>query len=175
MKAKSPQPVKYFIGALFSDKSLLDEAVQLCGLKIGATDPLSEAFPFEVTHYYDQEMGAPIYRSFFSFEPLFSPGKLADLKIICNGIEEQLMVQGRRKVNLDIGYLDLHKLVLASAKYNGQKLYLGQGIYADLTLIFEHGKFRAVDNTFPDFRSGQYEKVFMEFRNSYKTQLKFVK
>ncbi len=96
------------------------------------------------------------------------------MKILCNEIEEQLLVNGKRKINLDIGYLDFHKMVLASAKYNSQKIYLKHGIYADLTLTFESGQFCPVENTFPDFKSGQYNEVLLSFRNIYKSQLKIL-
>ncbi len=172
MKTEVPQNVKYFIGALFSDRKLLEQALLLCTTKIGKIDEHSEAFPFKDTDYYNSEMGTPIYRLFFSFESLMSPGELAKLKILCNEIEGQLLQDGSRKVNLDIGYLDFHKMILASAKYNGQKVYLDLGIYADPTLIFEKGKFHPTENTFPDFKSGQYDEVFLGFRNTYKAQLK---
>jgi len=172
MKADLPQNVKYFIGALFSDETLLDKAREAVIEKIGLIDLTSESFPFNTTDYYESEMGSPIYRQFWSIETLMSPGKLATLKILCNGIEEELAIASKRKVNLDIGYLDFHKLVLASAKYNGQKIYLDQGIYADATLYFEAGKFHALENTFPDFKSSTYLDVFLEIRRLYKSQIK---
>ncbi|NQV14052.1 DUF4416 family protein [bacterium] len=172
MKAEHPQSVKYFIGALYSDAELLEKAQYLCAESIGEIDFYSKSFPFEVSSYYDEEMGRPLFRLFFSFKKLKSPGDLAGLKIKCNEIEDLLQVDASRKVNLDIGYLDYHKMLLASAKYNGQKIYLDQGIYADPTLIFENGQFRALENTFPDFRSGLYNEVFMTLRGMYKEQLK---
>lgn len=172
MKTEKPQDVKFFIGALFSDRELLKEAEEICVSRIGKIDHRSEAFPFEATSYYDNEMGTPIFRLFFSFDTLKSPGELAALKLQCNQIEDQLKTDQHRKVNLDIGYLDFHKMILASAKYNGQKIYLDNGIYADLTLVFENGAFHAVDNTFPDFKTGLYDEVFHGFRNTYKNQLK---
>jgi len=172
MKTEQPQPVKYFIGALYSDQRLLEQAKQQCLDKIGVIEQLSEPFPFDVTPYYNEEMGRPIFRMFFSFRELRSPGDLALLKVSCNGIEENLAVDGSRKVNLDIGYLDFHKMILASAKYNGQKIYLDHGVYADPTLIFENGKFQALENTFPDFKSGAYSDFFYTLRQSYKTQIR---
>jgi len=174
MKPVQPQPVKYFIGALYSDQKLLNQAKQLCIKRIGGIDNVSVPFPFEVTSYYNEEMGTPLFRIFCSFSELRSPGDLAKLKNSCNEIEEGLAVDGSRKVNLDIGYLDFHKMILASAKYNGQKIYLDHGIYADPTLIFENGKFQALDNTFPDFKSGNYNDFFYALRQSYKAQIKAV-
>jgi hypothetical protein len=172
MKTIEPQLVKYFIGALCSDNDLLEQAISQCEQLIGDIDLRSESFPFDLTSYYDVEMGKTISRIIFSFEVLLSPGDLVRLKVLCNQIEDELKVNGSRKVNLDVGYLDFHKLVLASAKYNGQKIYLDQGIYADPTLHFEGGQFHAFENTFPDFKSNAYHEVFLKIRNTYKAQLK---
>ncbi|NQT62583.1 MAG: DUF4416 family protein [Candidatus Marinimicrobia bacterium] len=172
MKTIEPQPVKYFIGALYSDGDLLEQAISQCEQHIGDIDLRSEPFPFDSTSYYDSEMGKVISRIMFSFDKLLSPGELARLKVLCNQIEDELRVNGSRMVNLDVGYLDFHKLVLASAKYNGQKIYLDQGIYADPTLYFEGGQFHAFENTFPDFKSNIYHEVFLKMRNTYKAQIK---
>ncbi|MCF7823710.1 MAG: DUF4416 family protein [Candidatus Marinimicrobia bacterium] len=172
MKTEKPQAVKYFIGALYSDKNLLEQSCAEISSKIGPIDILSNIFPFTSTTYYDEEMGSPIFRRFLSIQRLMSPGRLAELKVLCNDMEDSLAVNGHRKVNLDIGYLDLHKLVLASAKYNGQKIYLDQGIYADLTLAFENGQYHPLENTFPDFKSGLYNEFLLEIRTIYKQQLR---
>ena len=172
MRADQPTPVKYFIGALFSDKELLEQAFEQCVGEIGELGFRSQEFLFNCTDYYDTEMGGPIQRMFIGIQQIQSPGELARFKNICNTIEDNLRVAGKRKVNLDIGYLDLHKVILASAKYNGQKIYLGDGIYADPTLVFESGAFQPLANTFPDFKDGQYNKVFATLRNCYKSQLK---
>jgi len=172
MKTREPQAVKFFIGALFSDKESLNAAIQLCQDHLGTIDFNSDSFEFDQTSYYEMEMGAPLWRRFISFEMLRSPGELAALKIRTNEMEVLLADKGKRKVNLDIGYLDFHKVVLASAKYNGQKIYLDHGIYADTTLMFENGKFEGLKNTFPDFKGGRYDKALLEIRSRYKTQLK---
>lgn len=172
MKTIDPQNVKYFIGALFSDAEVLDQATKLCQAEMGMIDFRSSDFLFDLTNYYNEEMGLPIFRTFLSFQGLRSPGDLAGLKVLCNDIETKLAIGGARKVNLDVGYLDFHKLVLASAKYNGQKIYLDQGIYADPTLYFEGGRFHSFENTFPDFKSNTYSEVFLKIRNTYKAQIK---
>ena len=172
MKAHEPTPVKYFIGALYSDETLLERGFDLCQAKLGALGIRSDAFLFDCTHYYDEEMGTPIHRMFVEIDALISPGELGRLKNRCNEIEDQLALGAKRKVNLDIGYLDLHKVILASAKYNGQKIYISDGIYADPTLIYETGSFHPLDNTFPDFKDGRYDEVFVQLRKTYKNQLK---
>ena len=161
-----------FIAALFSDDSLLHKALKLSEQQFGSIDYRSERFLFDVTDYYEAEMGAPIYRQFFSFTPLVNPGRLAKLKIRTNAIEDGIARDGARKVNLDIGYMDYHKVVLASAKYNGQKIYLDQGIYADPTLYYRKGAFHPYDWSFPDFKSSdRYYDALLEIRRLYKAQL----
>ena len=117
-------------------------------------------------------MGTPIHRLFYSFQNLINPKQLAQIKIDCNEIEEQLAVGGHRKVNIDPGYLDYDKFILASAKYNAHKIYLDLGIYADLTLTYRRGHFIPSQYCFPDFKNGVYEKEILFMRAKYKGQLR---
>ncbi|MCI0690745.1 DUF4416 family protein [candidate division KSB1 bacterium] len=168
----SPLPVKLVITVLYSDENRLAVARERLVQQFGPIDFTSAPFPFEVTDYYVPEMGSPIVRLFYAFEKLVSPGALASIKLSTNIIEDELATNGQRQVNLDPGYLDPDKFVLASGKYNGQKIYLSDGIWADLTLHYEKGHFSAYPWSFPDFRSGEYEKVFLRMREIYKGQLK---
>jgi len=147
MEPTDPQPVKLFIAALFSEQNLLEKSLQRSQEQFGTIEYRSEVFPFDVTDYYAPEMGSPLYRQFVSFQPLVNPGKLAEFKINTNSIEDELSEQEKRRVNLDIGYMDFNKVVLASAKFNGQKIYLDHGIYADPTLYYRKGEFIAKGNS----------------------------
>ncbi|MBC8384393.1 MAG: DUF4416 family protein [Candidatus Cloacimonetes bacterium] len=173
MKPADPDPVKLFCGILFSDEVLLENAAEMLCQKYGSVDHKSKNFPFEITAYYNSEMGTPIDRIFLSFEKLIDPGILPEIKIDCNEIEDKLAVYGKRKINLDPGYLDYDKVVLASAKYNAQKIYLDKGIYADPTLFYRKGKFYPSDHAFPDFKEGIYESVFLEMRAKYKRNIQY--
>ncbi|MBN2411396.1 DUF4416 family protein [candidate division KSB1 bacterium] len=167
-----PTPVKLFCGILYSDNELLQKAVWLLKERYGDIDYKSKMFPFDMTSYYETEMGSPIYRVFYSFTRLINPKLLAQIKIECNRIEDDLAHDNQRKVNLDPGYMDYDKVVLASAKYKGHKIYLDFGIYADPTLRYEKGHYTPGEWCFPDFKTGLYEKDFMEIRAKYKDQLK---
>ncbi|HNW59590.1 MAG TPA: DUF4416 family protein [bacterium] len=167
-----PVPVKLICGILFSDAARLEAALEALTARYGAVDYRSPLFPFTITRYYDAEMGGAIQRLFVSFTPLISPGALAEIKIACNALEADLAVAGLRKVNLDPGYMDYDKLVLASAKYNAHKIYLDLGIYADPTLRYEKGAYLPAPWAFPDFKSGQYNETFLRIRARYKGQLR---
>ena len=132
----------------------------------------SQRFDFSMTDYYEPEMGRPIYRIFVSFKTLIRPDEIALIKIETNEIEENLAILKKRKVNLDAGYMDYDKVVLASAKYNGQKIYLDRGIWADLTLHYEKARFDPYPWSFPDFKTGMYNEVFLEIRQKFKKQRK---
>lgn len=172
MKPSEPTPVKLLCGVLFSDEPLLKKALSLLAEKYGEIDFIGKRYLFESTDYYSAEMGGPIYRVFYTFTQLINPGRLAKIKIECNEIEDLVAVQQRRKINLDPGYMDYDKVVLASAKYNSHKIYLDHGIYADPTLHYIKGRYLPGEYCFPDFKNGLYEKEFLEIRTIYKTQLK---
>ena len=117
-------------------------------------------------------MGAPLYRRLISFEQLRPPTELVDMKLRCNDIEDVLAHNGRRIVNLDAGYLDHNKVVLASAKGAGQKIYLNKGIYADFVGRYKGGRYQPFDWTFPDFRDGRYDQELLTIRQIYLQQMR---
>lgn len=172
MKPTEPIPVKLFCGVLFSDSQLLDNADSLLAGQFGEIDYQSKQFSFDISEYYRPEMGWPMFRLFWSFDRVILPNEIVRIKIVCNEIEDRLAIQGNRKINLDPGYLDYDKVVLASAKYNGQKIYLDRGIYADLTLRYEKGNYHPYPWSFPDFKGGLYNQTFLRIREIYKAQLK---
>lgn len=176
MKPQEPAPVKLFIAILYSDQELLEKALSMLVSRYGKIDYQSPIFPFDHTDYYVAEMGSPILRCFISHEPLIHPKDIARIKIETNKIEEALGIQEKgvlhRKVNLDPGYMDYDKVVLVSTKYNGQKIYLDFGIWADLTLHYEKGQFHPYPWSFPDFKTGIYSEVFLQIRKIYKMQRK---
>ncbi len=168
----SVPPVKLFLATLHRDVAVLEDAFRMLTDRWGATDFVSPDFPFDVTDYYEKEMGKVLLRRFYSFENLISPEEIVDCKVFCNLVEQRLASEGNRTVNLDPGYLDYYKVVLASTKYGGQKIYLRDGIYADMTLVMFKGKWESFAWGFPDFKSGNYDSVLSAIRNLYKIQAK---
>lgn len=165
-------PVKLFVATLHAPDAPLNEVAGEMAARWGATDFVSGDFPFEATGYYASEMGADLCRRFYSFKDLIPPDRLVEAKLFTNSVEESFARDGRRTVNLDPGYLDFYKLVLASAKFGGQKVYLRDGIYADMTLVMFKGKWTSFHWGFPDFKSGAYDAVLSQIRDLYKAQVR---
>ncbi len=167
-----PVPVKYFVAVLFFSSDYLSRARILLEERWGRLDLEGEAHPFDVTDYYYSEMGGSLFRSLFSFDQLMDPVEIVDRKLECNDIEIDLALEGNRRVNLDAGYLDHNKVVLASAKEAGQKIYLGRGVYADLAGRYKAGSYQPFEWSFPDFRDGRYDRELLAIRQRYLDQLK---
>jgi|WetSurMetagenome_2_1015567.scaffolds.fasta_scaffold00017_42 hypothetical protein len=167
-----PPYVKYFVATLFKDAARIGKARAALADRFGAIDFEGTDHEFDVTDYYGPEMGAPLYRRIFSFENLAEPSMLVNMKLTCNAIEISLGQGGRRTVNCDAGYLDHNKVVLASAKEAGQKIYLGRGIYADLAGRYKAGKYQPFEWSFPDFKDGRYDEELLEIRRIYLEQAK---
>lgn len=169
-RPKEPPLVKLVVAVLYASEELREEARAAMVYLFGEIDFTSETFVFDSTDYYAEEMGQPLSRVFFAFHKLVDPGTLATVKLATNEIEDQLASDNKRHVNLDPGYLDTDKFVLASAKANAQKIYLAHGIWADPTLRYEKGQYLPFAWSFPDFRSGRYQNTFMRLRDIYKKQ-----
>lgn len=169
---ESPTPVKYFVAVLFSSPDLFAIAREVLQENWGKVDLEGEPRLFEVTDYYQAEMGSTLYRSIISFKDLMNPAEIVDRKLRCNELEDNLALDKKRRVNFDAGYLDHNKVVLASAKAAGQKIYLGRGIYADLAGRYRSGRYQPFEWSFPDFKDGRYDRELLSIREKYLSQLK---
>ncbi len=168
-----PQFVKPLIAILYNPvyKKLYSKAIDEIENRYGLIDFVSHDFLFNMTDYYCSEMGNSLNRKIISLEQLVSPEILAIFKQTTNSIEDSLRINDMRKINLDCGYLDFYKLVLASIKFGGQKIYLKDGVYADIIAYYNKGNFEPFFWTFPDFKDGRYNSVLVKIRNIYKKQI----
>ena len=166
-------PVKAIIGVLTAAPSILPTVYRQLTDHFGSIDYTSELLTFTSTNYYEDEMGKDIHRQFISFENLIDAGTLAGNKVITNQIEQSYLRVGttKRRVNLDAGYLCLAKLVLASTKDHAHRIYLSDGIYAEITLRYYQKTFQPWEWTYPDYRLPTYINIFNHIRNIYREQL----
>lgn len=169
---KSVIPVKLFTGIIAADLTLLQEAEAALTKQWDKIDSSSEIIPFDFTDYYHPEMGRELYRCWLSFEGLMDPGQLVRLKGEANKLEESFAINGKRRVNIDPGYLTMAKIVLASTKDFNHRIYIGGGIYAEVTMYYRHDKFVTLAWTYPDYQCETALKFFTNTRVKLREQLK---
>lgn len=169
---QAPKPVKLIISAFAPGDELLAEAKSAAVAEWGPVDFESRLFPFEHTAYYVTEFGAGLVRRIWAFAKLIRPESLAAIKLRSNELERRWTVDGKRKVNLDSGYLSMAKLVLATTKNYGHRIYLDRGIYAEVTLHYRDGAFRPWPWTYPDYALPEYCTLFATLRKRYLGQLR---
>jgi hypothetical protein len=169
-KIKIPEKVKLIVGMLSQNLELFSSAEKELEKKFSEIDYRSNLLPFSHTDYYEKEMGKNLLRKFISFKKLIFPEEIVEIKIFTNELEEKFSFEGKRKINLDPGYLTLSKLVLVSTKDYSHRVYLNKGIYAEATLFYKDKKFQNFPYTYPDYRTEEYKKIFQEIRNIYYKQ-----
>lgn len=164
-------PVKLIAGFIFNDDRAFDKAVDLLKKHFGSIDFESQALPFDFSDYYEKEFGKNLKRKFVSFKKLILPDKLAGIKLLTNKTEEKLSSKHCRRVNIDPGYLDCAKLVLATTKDFSHRIYLKSGIFAEVTLCYKDKAFKSWDWTYPDYRTPEYAAIFNQIRELYVQQI----
>ena len=135
----------------------------------------SERFPFETfTDYYESTMGKTLPKCLWAFETLISPNTLPKIKCLTNEWETEFKAFAdcsfERPLNIDPGYVDLGKLILASTKDHAHRIYLSDGIYAETTLIFTQKRWKPLPWTYPDYQSEGYHEFFTRCRDYLKTK-----
>ena len=173
-------PALLLVAAFSRHKRVLEWAHARATDAWGPVALASELFGFTETDYYGPTMGPGLKKVFWAFSGAFDPGVLPDLKRLANAWEDQcasLARQGQmiddsggpiaepRPLNLDPGYLTTAKLVLASTKDHAHRIYLRDGIYAEITLFFRHGRWEDHEWTFPDYRRADYQRYFSQVRD----------
>ncbi len=166
------KPVKLIIGFIFEQKSAFDKSRAILIRRFGRIDFESRIMPFTLTDYYTNEFGTGLKRVFLSFSRLIHPQRISGIKVLAQRIERRISCAGKRLVNIDPGYLDLAKLILASSKDYAHRIYLDKGIYAEITLVFRGRSFQPWDWTYPDYHSSAYLQIFNEIRQIYAAQVK---
>ncbi len=153
-----------FSGFIFKEKEiLLNLNLELKNLW-GSILFESENFPFEITKYYYKEMGEPLYRKFILFENILEdPSKIVEIKLKSYELEKKYSVEGKRKINIDPGYLNKFQVVITTFKNFSHRIYLGKGVYAHLEYIFKKKKPTPLPWTYPDFLQENYINLFEKF------------
>ena len=188
-----PLPVCRFAGLLASNEEQLAAARHELAQWYGKIDDCSPILPFTFTQYYDDEMGKNLLRQWVRFEALFAPEHLAKCKLETNMAETLLARQfgasgigappvtaaetpaapphSARPINIDPGYVHRYKVILATTKDHSHRVYLAEGIYAEVTLHWHHNRWTPWPWTYADYQSDTAQAFFVKARTDYLAQL----
>lgn len=168
---KPPSPVKLIASIFSKDELTIADAVDQMVTHWGMVDFMSAILLFNQTDYYAKEFGSPLLRRFISFERLVDPVSLPDIKHRTNRLESESSTGGKRHVNIDPGYITAERVVLATGKNYSHRIYLGAGVYADLTLIYTKGGYQRLPWTYPDYASTTVNEILEQIRRKYLFQV----
>ncbi len=155
---------KFFVAMMYQSKEIYEEAKKLLVRKYGKIERESFVYDFNFTNYYENEMGKGLKKRFAVFEKLMERDKLLEVKLYAMEIEEKLSVDGKRRINIDPGYITKHALILATRKERSHRIYLGNGIFAEVTLTFTKKGCRYFEWTYADYKQEELCEFFQEIR-----------
>jgi Domain of unknown function (DUF4416) len=168
----APKPVRYFVSLIYRENGQMpgieDKLITLLGEIASRTNPVT----FLHTNYYEKEMGKSLLRYFLLFKPLRDREELSSVKLATNDIETNTLEEGRRTINIDPGYIALEHVILATTKGFAHRIYLGKGIFGDLTLMYSEGAFKPLPWTYPDYGSSEMISLLKCWREEYKGDLR---
>ena len=171
-KLSPVEPVMLISGLIYSDTDTMMETLEKMEAKFGSVQLESEPFEFSHTNYYAKEMGPELSRKFVSFEKPVMPDKLAEAKLFTNRLESKYLNEnGGRTINIDPGLIGLANLILASTKEYSHRIYLGKGIFGEVTLLYENRQFRPLGWTYPDYARDDVNEFMIRVRESLKEQI----
>ena len=169
---RPPEPCTVVLGLLRNPTVELAVIDQVLVDAFGPVLDRTEERAFTHSDYYRSELGEGLLRSFLAFAGLRDPVDLASAKRRSNVLEERWREDGRRRVNLDPGTLNLGQVVLASCKPAAHRVCLGQGVHAELEYLFQRGSFHPLPWTYPDYREAWVVAFFNRVREGHRETLK---
>ncbi len=165
---KEHLPVLLILGGISRYPEAIRWAVERAECQWSPIVLSSPVFDFAATEFYRSTMGADLKKQFFAFEQLIPPEQLVAIKRTTNQWEQAFCELAEysevRPLNLDPGYVTEAKLVLATTKDRDHRVYLGEGIFAEVTLCFQRGSWQCRPWTYPDYRRKEYHFFFDQCR-----------
>lgn len=163
----APQPVEKALliaGILHNDAVKSDDVCAVLQKEFGELYRVSDSHVFTETAYYSNEMGEKLTRFYVAWPYCIAPDELADIKLQANNVENTFLTESKRNINIDPGLLTPHSLILASCKDFTQRIYLKNGVFAEVTLIVRNGSLAPLPWTYPDYAAPRTRMFFDSIR-----------
>lgn len=165
---ETPPPALLFIAAFSQSNDLLDHARRALEESLGPPVLTSKPFLFDDTAYYADSMGPTLIKQLWAFDRIIPVDDLPRVKKWTNIWEDRFTVSHplgvARSINLDPGLVDAGKVMLASTKDNSHRIYMGQGIFGEVTLYLRHGIWQAWPWTYSDYRRAEVHEFLLAAR-----------
>ena len=163
------EPAAFLCAVMARGAEAVDEAVAALAARFGAVQARSPVWAFDMSGYYEAEMGPGLAKGLVWLGDPIDPERLAGRKRQSLAFEREGAVEGaggdlRRTVNVDPGLLSEESLVLATTKASGHRVAIGAGLWAEVTLRFERGEYRPLPWTYPDYRQPEVGEFLLEVR-----------
>jgi hypothetical protein len=170
-RVMEPPPGKLILSIIYTSMDALADCLKTAERRFGRVQFETAEINCAVSKRYEEEMGHNISRRFFSFEQLTPRSALTSIKGICHKIEPNFAdhVDGFhfRTVNIDPGILTPNNLVMASHHEYGHSIYLTNGVYNELMLVWSQGRFVRLPWTPTDFFENEAVDLFERVRSSF--------
>jgi hypothetical protein len=167
-----PLGVKFFVAVMYKSSLHIEPILKRLDDRFGVRECEYGPIPFSWSEYYGSEMGDLLLKTYICYEKLADRSELPSIKLFTNSIEDELAVDGKRVVNIDPGYISRDKVVLATTKDFYHRIYLSDGIYAEVTLHYKRGQYRFFSWTYPDYRQREIYQLFEKSRASLVKELR---
>ncbi|MGB9731730.1 MULTISPECIES: DUF4416 family protein [Calditerrivibrio] len=148
---RRPQNVILFNAVMFNPDELGDP-LPILEKYFGEVFLKTSLFAFEHTDYYNKEFGSNLYKCFVAHRKIIQPDRIVEMKLKAVEIEDMYKKDGKRRLNLDPGYVAIEKVVAASTKNFTHRIYIGRGIYGDLQLSRRGDRYEPHPWTFFDYK-----------------------
>ena len=165
---------KLIVGVIYNDEEIYNQALKMLTEEFGEIDGESERFSFskEFSDYYDEELGGEGQRVIFSFRDTVDASRQAEIKKKTNEMERILSKDGNRLINLDPGFINHGRLMLATTKKAGFRIPLSDGIYTELTLFWAKGAWHKLPWSYRDYQSEKVQRFLTATRKRYLAERK---
>ena len=161
---KKTTKAKLLMGIMYADEEICKRALSKLPARFGEFEQ-GPTINFDFTDYYEQETGKNLKKTYVTFKQMINREELPKIKLFTNKLEQEFLQDKNRNINIDPGYVTEHQVVLASAKKHPHRIYLADGIYGQLVLVFCRNEWMPVEKTFPDYKTKEVQQFLKNVRN----------
>jgi hypothetical protein len=170
----SAPKVKLILAVMLPESESIPHSCEVLEEVFGAAEAVSDPFVFLFSDYYRQEMGPGLRKFLVAVEPLFEASDMVRLKQKATQVEDRHRndQSGNRRLNIDPGFLTASQFILTSRKDAAHRIFLADGVFAEISLLFSHGRYRPLAWTYPDYRLELIAGFLRKVRGRYLRQMR---